>query len=368
MSWQATLTDAWLRRGRLATVLRPLAFVYGWLWRRRWQRAEPAAPMDIPVVVVGNVIAGGAGKTPFTHAVAQLFLGEGRHVGIISKGYGRQSTNSQAVFVSVDMDPTQCGDEPLWLARSLACPVVVGPDRQASIRALRAAHPEVDLILCDDGLQDLQLHRDLELVVFDERVCGNGWLLPAGPLREPWPRPKARPLQAEVWVIHSTTRAPVGPDGHAPAVAAPPVEVPDAPGPLWHVERNFNPLARSLDGQRTHPLSDWCDQPVQVLTGIAKPEQLLNMLRALGLRIEHSVVRPDHDPLTGAEYALRPELPVLVTAKDAVKLKRLGAQWQQRLWVAELTLSLPEGLQSALRHWAHQPTAELSSRHGQKTA
>ena len=354
MAWQQTLTSAWLRRGWIAQVLRPLALLYGWLWRLRWQRLSPTIRHQVPVIVVGNVIVGGAGKTPITRALAEWFKEQGWSPAIVSKGYRRKTSLGAEPFeVKPNASPTASGDEPLLLAQTQASPVWVGDDRNACISALLRAHPQTSVVICDDGLQDLSLHRDLEWVVFDERGVGNGWLLPAGPLREPWPRPSGRPQHNLCWVLFSDNSLP----------SSDPLRL-DAPGPMWQIHRHLSGTLRRLDQLATAPLSQWQGAPVQVVTAIAKPHVFIDMLQAQGIQVVHTVIRGDHDALEGIEYALKPEVPVLVTAKDAVKLRRLSPEWQTRCWIADLELIFPDSLSSALSHWAHDNLPELSSTHG----
>ena len=187
-SWSDRLQRAWLERGAAAALL-PLAWLFGALAasRRGLYRAGMLRRVEVgvPVVVVGNLIAGGAGKTPTVLAVVRLLQRHGRRPGIVSRGHGR--TDAGVLEVSPDTLAQDCGDEPLLLRLRAGVPVCVARDRVAAAQALRRRHPEVDVIVSDDGLQHLRLARDLQIIVFDERGAGNGWLLPAGPLREPLP-------------------------------------------------------------------------------------------------------------------------------------------------------------------------------------
>ena len=181
------LRAAWQRRGPLAVLLWPLSRLYGALAaRQRAVDASKAVRLSVPVVVVGNVIAGGAGKTPTTLAIVQHLKARGWRPGIVSRGHGRASSDCREVGPGAD--PQDVGDEPLLLRRRADVPVFVAPRRAEAGRTLLAAHPACDILVCDDGLQHVALARDVEICVFDARGIGNGWLLPAGPLREPWPR------------------------------------------------------------------------------------------------------------------------------------------------------------------------------------
>ena len=169
--WRHLLRRAWLHRGPLACLLWPLSRVYAALVRQRWQEFQsgerPSTRLPVPVVVVGNVVAGGAGKTPLVIALVRHCQQAGWQVGVISRGYGRSHDAVQAV------DPkstaAEVGDEPLLIARTTQVPVWVGKDRVAAAKALLAQHPQLHLIISDDGLQHADLARDIELCVFDER-------------------------------------------------------------------------------------------------------------------------------------------------------------------------------------------------------
>jgi len=207
--------------------------------------------LPVPVLVVGNVMVGGVGKTPITMALVKHLTEQGWRVGVLSRGYGRRTTGIQAV-TPTSLAP-DVGDEPLLIARRCQVPVFVGASRVDAGHALLAQHPEVQVLVCDDGLQHWQLARDLELCVFDERGVGNGHLLPAGPLRENWPR-KAMPHNAvPCWVLK--TSGDVGPHEFA-------------------VQRRLADVAVQADGTQ-RPLSSWGHTPVQALAGIAKPEVFL---------------------------------------------------------------------------------------------
>ena len=144
----------------------------------------PSEKLDVPVIVIGNITVGGSGKTPLTLWLAQQLIDEGWHPGIISRGFGGGKTTSpQAAYSS--SSPDEVGDEAGLMAQHELCPVWVGRDRPAAGRALPARPPECDVLLSDDGLQHYRLRRDAEIAVVDGmRRFGNGYLLPAGPLRE----------------------------------------------------------------------------------------------------------------------------------------------------------------------------------------
>lgn len=309
------LTHAWLHRGPLACVLWPFSVLYGllvWLRQRLYQLGFlQTTRLPVPVLVVGNVLVGGVGKTPVVMALVQHLTQRGLKVGVISRGYGRQTHDVRAVLPGSLAH--EVGDEPLMIARTCAVPVWVGADRAAAGQALLNQHPEVRVIVCDDGLQHLALAHDMALCVFDERGVGNGWLLPAGPLREPWPRRHAAPT----WVLKTSGAAANG---------------------EFAAHRQLANLARRADGS-TRELRSWQHRPVQALAGIAKPEAFFDMLRAQGLTLTHTQALADHADFTQVQIDAHAG-DVLCTEKDAVKL------WQThpQAWAVPLIIQLPSDL------------------------
>jgi tetraacyldisaccharide 4'-kinase len=286
------LQRAWLRRGALAWLLWPLSLLFGVLaaLRRAAFRSGllGSERISVPVVIIGNVIAGGSGKTPIVLAVTEHLKTRGIRVGVISRGYGR--TGSDCREVRADSQAREVGDEPLLIARSCAVPVFVAPRRAEAARALLHEHPRTQLIVSDDGLQHYALQRDLEVCVFDDRGVGNGWLLPAGPLREPWPRR-----------VDLTLRTPgaAGINGFV-------------------VRRRLAAHARRADGTLM-PLESLRGRRLCAVAGIANPEAFFGMLRDTGLVLERTIALPDHDAF---EQPLDIQGELVCTEKDAVKLWR----------------------------------------------
>lgn len=286
------LQHAWLERGAPARLLWPLSLVFGALaasrralYRAGLRRSERAA---VPVVIVGNVVAGGAGKTPSAIAIVRHLQARGTAVGVISRGYGRATDDCREVLPA--SPPQDTGDEPLLIRRATGAPTFVARKRIEAARALLAAHPQTQLIVSDDGLQHLALARDVEICVFDDRGIGNGWLLPAGPLREPWPR-------ACDLVLHT---------GDRPAFDG------------FRARRALSDETVDRDGRRL-PLASLADRRIVAVAAIAKPQGFFDMLRAAGVMAEQCIALPDHHdfkdwtpPAAGTT--------VLCTEKDAAKL------------------------------------------------
>ncbi|AKJ28639.1 tetraacyldisaccharide 4'-kinase [Caldimonas brevitalea] len=324
-SWQARVEAAWLRRGPLAWALLPLSGLYAtlalsraWLFRLGLLRRER---LPVPVIVVGNVIAGGAGKTPTTMAIVAHLLARGRRPAIVSRGYGRQSDH--LALVTPASDAREVGDEPLLMALRTGVPVAVGADRVAAGRTVLAAHPEVDVIVCDDGLQHLRLCRDIEVLVFDERGAGNGWWLPAGPLRDSARR------RADLVLYNASA--------------------PSTPRPGWLAQRALRgalPLAAWGSGGGTpRPLEAFAGRPVLAVAGVAHPERFFRMLEAAGLRLERRPLPDHHDYQQGLPWDGWDGDVVLVTEKDAVKLRSAG---DPRIWVVALDFMPDPGFYAAL--------------------
>lgn len=339
----AALVRAWAQRGALAIALLPLAWIYGALisLRRTGYRLGLLASnrLDCALIVVGNAVAGGAGKTPTTIGIVQHLRARGLAVGVVSRGYGRTGDDVQAVNPTDDAHDV--GDEPLLIARATGVPVFVGRDRHAAAIALCAQHPQTQIIVCDDGLQHYALYRDIEVCVFDERGVGNGWLLPAGPLREPWPRALLtrigqHPLRT--LVLHT---------GNRPAFTG------------YVARRSLSGYAWTCDSQAI--ALDSLQGPVLALAGIAKPDAFFESLRGLGVKLDKTWPLPDHFDFSDLDTAQLEGYRVLCTEKDAVKLWRffpqaLAVPLQQTLEPAFL-VALDDLLQSLL-------PAKLSSPHG----
>jgi tetraacyldisaccharide 4'-kinase len=321
----AALQRAWLRRGPWAVAMWPLSWLFGALVGLRkalYARGlcQPS-PLPVPVIVVGNLIAGGAGKTPTVMAVVQALQAAGRIPAVISRGYGRAS-GAPAVFeVHADSPVVQTGDEPLLLRLRLQVPVFVGTDRVAAAQALLAAHPQVDVLVSDDGLQHLRLPRAVQVIVFDERGAGNGWMLPAGPLREPLTR---RPPPRSV-VLYNASRPTTPWPGHLATRGL--AGLVDLAG-WW---RGEPPTMARLSALKAE------GRPVIAAAGTSQPERFFGMLSAAGLAFT-PLPLPDHH-----DYATLPwpadAQHVVVTEKDAVKLRPercAAADAPPRIWVAPL--------------------------------
>lgn len=288
------MADIWYGRHWLAWPLVPLSGLYRlavWVRRRAFLRGWlESLRLPVPVILVGNLTLGGTGKTPLVLWLSDYLRRQGWKPGIILRGYGG-SARDWPRWVEVDGDPRELGDEALLLARKSGVPVVADPDRVAAGRLLldRAG---CDIIVGDDGLQHYRLQRDLEILVIDgARGFGNGFCLPAGPLREPISR--GRDIGLKVCTGGSCP-------GAEPVVL------------------RMGDLVSMRQPARTLPLASFKGRWVTAVAGIGNPERFFVLLRQAGLHLDERPY-PDHHGFTPADVATWPLGPVIMTEKDAVK-------------------------------------------------
>ncbi len=289
--------QAWYQGSMWTLVLFPLAWFYQWvLWLRKlcyhtglFSSEHP----QIPVIIVGNISIGGTGKTPVVVALARHLQKKGHHVGILSRGYG----GNEEIFpclVTEKSEAARVGDEPCLLAQSVNAKVVIDPVRIRGARYLKQLG--CDLIISDDGLQHYALKRDIEIVVVDgDRGFGNKHLLPVGPLRESISR-----LKNVDYVLIN---------GNKPLFT---------PSHLFDLQ----PLDLFSIDNKHQPGLDWLEnRKVHACVGIGNPKRFFKTLKQLGaLALEHSF--PDHHVFQKDDFPVD-DLPIIVTEKDAVKMKQL---------------------------------------------
>jgi tetraacyldisaccharide 4'-kinase len=324
-SLESTLTRAWLRRGPLACALWPVSLLFralsgarALLYRSGIKHADK---LPVPVVVVGNIFIGGTGKTPLTIWLCGVLRAAGFTPGVISRGHGASGQAPRAV--TPQSTPQDVGDEPLLIAQRGACPVVVGRSRVAAARALLALHPEVDILISDDGLQHYAMQRDVEIVLFDGRGAGNGWLLPAGPLREPASRRRDFTV-VNAPELGASLRAAVG-------------------GRPYRMQLT-GAMAEPLLGGPGVALAALAGKRLVAAAGIGNPGRFFAMLRAAGLTVGELALPDHHDfldrPFDGVDADI-----ILMTEKDAVKCRQIEhLKDDPRLWVVPVTAQLDGAL------------------------
>lgn len=302
--------------------MRPLSALYGCLSGRAKQQAlRRQQRIPVPVIVAGNVFVGGTGKTPLVIAIVQHLQAQGLRPGVISRGYGASAETVCAVTQSTPV--TQSGDEPWLIHWHTGAPVFVGRRRTDAALALLAAHPETDVLIADDGLQHYQLGRDIELVLFDQRGCGNGLLLPAGPLREAASRPR------DFTILNAPHNIDVQ---QVPGLAAESgvVRMVLQPGACWQL----------ADPAQRRPLSAFAGQQVTAAAGIGHPERFFQTLRSAGIQPQ-TMPLPDHYQFSATDFQSCDSQTILITEKDAVKCLQIPAlKNDRRIWVLPVEAQL----------------------------
>lgn len=328
------LEDAWYGEMYLSALIMPLSMLYVDAMRlRRWlykTGCKSSTRLPVPVIVVGNLTVGGTGKTPLVLWLAEYLSRQGYRPGIISRGYAGK-TQTAPIIVSANSNPTEVGDEALLLAQRSTCPVAVHPKRPAAAQLLLAQFA-CDVIISDDGLQHYALQRDIEIAVVDgRRRFGNGYCLPAGPLREPQIRLR------EVDFIVSN-------------------------GESAELEGEFLMHCRgteliNLADNRRQSLSDFAEQDCRAIAGIGNPQRFFQQLTAAGLHCE-STAFPDHHPFSAKDLQSSHK-PLIMTEKDAVKCRAFA---QANHWYLPVNAELPENFALHLLKLLKEKT------HGQKIA
>jgi tetraacyldisaccharide 4'-kinase len=333
MPLQSWLNRVWYERAAPPWWLLPLSMTYGavagsrrYLYARRLRKS---VRMSSPVVVVGNLSVGGTGKTPLVCWLVARLTDLGFRPGVVTRGYGGSSGTVR--LIDAFDDPTVVGDESVLLARRTGAPVAVGRDRPAASQLLLNAG--CDVVVSDDGLQHYALARDCEIVVIDgDRRFGNGWLLPAGPLREA----PARLGSADAVVVNG---------GRA---------LLDGAFSMRLEAKN----AVGVAGGSAAPLDEFAGRSVHAIAGIGNPERFFNMLRAHGIEvIGHPL--PDHARLRPADICFADERPVLMTEKDAVKCTAIAGP---RHWYVPVTASFDGGESNLLLDIVTQAMAKRGAR------
>jgi tetraacyldisaccharide 4'-kinase len=290
----------WYTRSPWLLLLTPLSLVYRVIisLRRSAYRTGifRSTRISLPVIIVGNITAGGTGKTPLVAWLAEHLRGKGYRPGIISRGYGGHAGNWPQQ-VRPDSDPGVVGDEAVLLATRTHCPMAVAPDRVAAANSL-IEHSDCDVILSDDGLQHYALQRDIEIAVIDGvRRFGTGFLIPAGPMREP----ASRLQEVDLVVINGLGSG----QEH----------------PMRMIQGDLHNL---LDSGKVCALTDFRSQTVHAVAGIGNPGRFFQSLQQAGLRLEpHSF--PDHYQYRPEDIRFNDDRPVIMTEKDAVKCRHFAA-------------------------------------------
>lgn len=307
--------DAWYKEMYISTWMMPLSLLYvdvmrlrRFLYRIGWYKSTR---LPVPVIIVGNITVGGTGKTPLVIWLVELLKQQGYKPGVISRGYGGVA-DSGPLLVSADSDTALVGDEAVLLAGRCDCPVVINRDRPAAARMLLANYP-CDVIISDDGLQHYALQRDIEIVVIDgQRRFGNGYCLPAGPLREP----QERLRQVDLVVVNGKA-AELQPGEFA-----------------MHCQGE---VFVNLASAERKAVADFRNRDCHALAGIGNPARFFAQLAAAGINCTTHAF-PDHHAYQVADLQFKDDKPLLMTEKDAVKCRSFA---QDRYWYLPVSAELP---------------------------
>jgi len=315
------LDHYWYSQNPVAWVLLPLSWLFCAVSiLRRFIYVNgllPTHAMPVPVIIVGNISVGGTGKTPLLIALCEYLTRQGLKPGVVSRGYGATMNGEHPVAVSDDA--AACGDEPVLIRQRTACPVIIGSDRVAAAKKLLAEN-DCDVILSDDGMQHYRLKRDIEIAVVDTlRKFGNGFCLPAGPLREP----VSRLCKVNMLVHHGKS------------------------DDKYHFSLEFGEADNLLTGEK-RKLEWFTTGIVHAVAGIGHPERFFSQLRARGVEvIEHAF--PDHHVYTSGDFDYADNSPILMTEKDAVKCKRLqpvmkSGDTMENIWAVPVSAKISDQL------------------------
>ena len=361
MSLEQRITHAWQQDSLWLKLLLPLSWLFravsglrrGYLQCRYQSQSQIFAA---PVIIVGNISVGGSGKTPLIVALVSALKQRGFKPGVVSRGYGGKAA-SYPLDVDAQTAVAESGDEPLLIAQLAQCPLVVGADRSAAVSYL-LSHHDCDLVLSDDGLQHYRLHRDIEIVVIDgQRGFGNGRCLPAGPLREA----PERLGQADFVVVNGN------PSCALDLGDMPREQMAIAPRRMTHLcSGESQPIEQWLAEHflkepvlkelllKEPLLKDQAAKRVHAVAAIGNPQRFANTLEQLGLDVQlHG--HDDHQALTAADLAFDDNLPVIITAKDGVKLVAGGnSSIADNIWVLEIEAVIED-------HFIDRLTAQLQS-------
>ena len=356
MSIETTMTRAWQRQAAWLWLLLPVSWLYGFVTLLRRQAykvglfASYRAP--IPVLVIGNITVGGSGKTPLIIELVTHLQKQGIKVGVISRGYGGDSSQMPAL-VHADSLPSIVGDEPSLIVNMTGAAMAVCPNREQAITTLLNAYPNLQLIIADDGLQHYALQRDIEWIVVDaSRGFGNQQLLPTGFLREPMSRLK----DANV-VYHEKANRTTTDNKKAQSNRLTMHLQTDKLQLLWSSAVEIDDLTVAAK----MPMPPMPNSRVHAVSGIGYPQRFFDTLASLGFDVVGHAY-PDHYDFSLSELLQYTQQPIIVTSKDAVKIKALlidatrgqplSEEYQElvnRLWVLPVTAVLSDSCYANLQ-------------------
>lgn len=303
----------WLwSKNPIAFILWPLSILFCLLvsirrklYQKHWINSEK---LSVPVIVVGNISVGGNGKTPVVHSLVKLLQGRGYNPAILTRGYKSDIERNTLLLDNAETS-NRAGDEANMLSELCGCPIGVGADRVRTANKLLHQFPEIDILVADDGLQHYALARDIEIIVKRNQALGNGFCLPAGPLREP----QLRLQQCDLLIDRNSD------------------DITEKLVPCWNL----------LEPELSRDLLSFQGQSVDALAGIGFPELFFDALTARGLNVTAHVFT-DHHAFVEGDIRPFSDTPLLITHKDAVKIRPFATP---NIWVVPLELTLSDDLQ-----------------------
>jgi tetraacyldisaccharide 4'-kinase len=313
------LQQQWYRLGLSHLLLIPLSWLYGFLIKLRrfaYQHGIlKSHQLPVPVIVVGNISVGGTGKTPLVIWLVTALKQAGYSPAIISRGYGGSTQTIRSV--SAGDDPRIVGDEPVLMAAHTHSPVWVGRDRAVLAEALLRNHPECDVIVSDDGMQHYRMQRNVEIAVIDSaRGFGNGYLLPAGCLREP----VSRLGEVDAVVINGNDD----------------VTLPENAAPVFVLHLQAEPFYQLQQPQNRCTAHEFAQKKIHAIAGIGNPDRFFSTLKALGLSFQQHVFA-DHHAFQAQDLQIADADIILMTEKDAVKCKDFAGK---NCWVLPVAVQM----------------------------
>ena len=320
------ITDAWYENKRWILVFYPLSVLYRTLARVRKNQyltgKKTVWKAPVPVIIVGNISVGGSGKTPLCIALVEHFKQLGYKPGIVSRGYGAQTSDFPRA-VLIDDNPADVGDEPLLMARRTGCPVIIDPDRVSAAKFLLEQY-DCDLLISDDGMQHYALGRDIEIAVVDStREFGNQHCIPAGPLREPIER-----LDQVDFIVYNGQLTTIG----------------NNRSKTFSMELEPDLLV-ALDGKQSCKIDQWQgSKTVHAVAGIGNPQRFFTTLTNLDYEVSGHAFA-DHHAFSAADFSSMVKQPVIMTEKDAVKC---NSEWLENGWFLRVSAELSDGFFPAL--------------------